>query len=255
MIRCTVRPVVTLVSALLCLAPFGATAARARPRLDGPAIVVGFHVTPAGPGEALELPMAPAELRPGAPNLGLFDVWLVVFTRAPLVGAWTLNVGLGYDARPERGVDLLGWEALSDIVRPRPGWPAAGAGFGAEFVWDRRRCWDVDRRLTRGRDGWWVQVACRLRARVHSADSLTLADPEPDVRPAEVECYDEGHDLDGTDNWTAIVPAVFDAVGGPAAGGDAHAPAWPPASGGALPVPTPVRGLTWSQLKRGTGGR
>lgn len=255
MIYCTVRPVAMLVSAVLCLAPFGAGPVRARPRLDGPAIVVGFHVAPPGPGDVLELPMAPAELRPRAPNLGLFDVWLVVFTRAPLVGAWTLNVGLGYDGCPERGVDVLDWEALSDTVRPRPAWPAAGAGFGAEFIWDRQRCWDVDHRLMRGRNGWWVQVACRLRVRVHSADSLTLADPEPDVRPAEVECYDEGHDLDGTDNWTAIVPAVFDADGGPGAGSDADVPASRPGSGCTLPAPTPVRALTWSQLKRGTGGR
>lgn len=242
-----------LLVALLPLLLAGAAPARARPRLDGPAIVVGFHLVPPGPAEGLALPRAPDELARQGADAGLYDAWLFVFTRAPLVGAWTLNVGLAYDGRPERGVDIEEWEPLSDAVTPRPEWPAAGNGRGANFAWDRARCWDAANRLMRGRDGWWVQAACRLRVRVYSPDSLALADPEPDVRPAEVECYDEGHDLDGTDNWTAVLPAVFGAPGVGAATGPAGL--FDPRPGPGPAPTTPARGVTWSQLKRGGGGR
>ena len=209
MSRLTAYPRILLLTVCLATSLLGASPARGRPRLDGPAIVVGFHITPAGPGDALSVPRSPQELKAEAPASGSYDAWLYVFTRAPLVGAWSLNVGLDYDGRPEQGIDLLDWQNLADQVRPRAGWPEAGAGFGAEFVWDRARCWDPDGRLMKGDDGWWVQPACRLRLRVYSPDCLALADPEPNVRPAEVECRDEGHDLDGTDNWTGVMPACF----------------------------------------------
>lgn len=217
--------------ALLACAP----GAAARPKLDGPAIVVGFHILPAEGASALDVPHAPDELVRQVPASGPRDVWLVVLTRAPLVGAWTLNVALEYDAEPGRGIDIVGWESLADIARPRPGWPDAGSGQGCEFLWPREhRCFAPETGLVRGTDGWWLQVAARFRVEVHGPDLLTLTDPEPGVRPQEVECQDEYHPLDGTDNWTLVVPAVF---------------------GGGLPVIAtlprllPAVTLRWSELK------
>lgn len=213
----------------------GALRADARPRLDGPAIVVGFHILPAAPGELLEIPRSPVELVNRAPASGEWDVWLVVLTRAPLIGAWTLNVALDYDAEPGRGLDILGWENMADVARPRPEWPAAGAGNGCEFLWPREgRCFTPRTGLVAGSDGWWLQVAARIRVVAHGSDRLALADPEPGVRPQEVECQDEYHPLDGTDNWTGVVPALF---------GDGV----PVTS--LLPRLLPVRSLRWSELK------
>lgn len=222
------------VSLTLGLLLAGAPRSQADPRLDGPAIVLGFHVQPPSSGQP-QLPLSPQLLVSSAPDTGLWDVWLVVLTRAPLIGAWTLNVALDYDATPDCGIDVLEWENLADEARPRPEWPEAGAGRGCEFVWPREtRCFTPEQGLVAGVDGWWLQVAARFRVAVHGPDLLTVTDPEPGVRPQEVECQDEYHPFNDDDSWTAVFPARFDP---------------PPPGTPVCPGRVPVVPIGWSELK------
>lgn len=218
-------------SAAALMAPGGALPAGPGP--EGVAFVVGFHVQPADDLEALPLPGSPDRLASAAPAPGLYDVWVFVHTRAPFVGAWSISFALDYDGVEGRGADVLGWEAFTDTFNPRPGWPAAGCGMFAG--WRRFRCQQPDPYLVPGEDGWWIQPVLRLRVAVAGPDRIRLSDPEPGVRPQVVECLDEGHDLDGSESLSRVIPAVF----GPDSGGAAYAPG--PAA--------PVTGTTWGALK------
>ncbi len=195
--------------------------------------VLGFHLRPVSESSTLPFPKTPDQLVSRASEPGLYDAWLFLFSRAPLVGAWSLSVSLVYDGAPGSGADILDWQSMMDEFYPQPGWPAAGVGmFGR---WDRFRCLEHDDYMLKGEAGWWLQIAGRATIRAHGPDTITFGDPEPGVVPQLVECFDEQHDLDGTDSWSRVVPAVFGSGSGPDA---------------ARRTPeTAVRGATWGGIK------
>lgn len=173
----------------------------------GVAIVLGFHIVPASDRGSFPWPPSPDDLAPHAAEPGFYDVWLFLHTRSPLVGAWSMAAALDYDGAGGRGLDVLEWEGFVDQFHPCEGWPAAGTGFRG--VWRRERCQDPERYMRRGRDGWWVQPVLRLGVRVHGPDRILFSDPEPGVRPQLTECADEMHELDGSESWSAVIPAFF----------------------------------------------
>lgn len=192
-----------MAAALAVVAPLGAVAGIP----GGVAIVLGFHVVPASDRGIIPWPRSPGDLTPYASEPGFYDVWLFLHTRSPLVGAWSMAAGLDYDGAEGRGLDVLEWEGFVDQFLPYAGWPDAGAGFRG--VWRRERCQDPERFMKQGRDGWWVQPVFRLGVQVHGPDRLLFSDPEPGVRPQLTECADEMHELDGSESWSAVIPAFF----------------------------------------------
>jgi hypothetical protein len=172
----------------------------------GVAIVLGFHIRAIEDSLAIPLPPSPIDLLPQAsPEPGLYDVWLFLHTRAPLIGAWSMSFALEYDGAEGSGVDVLEARQFLDDFRPSPGWPGSGCGMYAR--WDRIRCQEPHRYMIQGSGGWWVQPALRLL--VHGPDRIGLTSPEPGVRPQLIECADEEHALDGSEGWTLVLPAVF----------------------------------------------
>ena len=199
----------------------------------GTAIVLGYHCVQPPQSDAIPWPDSPDELNPVAEEPGACEVWLFLFTRSPLVGAWTLTAGLSYGGPGAGGLTVTGWTAYTDSFRAGAGWPLPGAAFRA--AWRRERCLNPERYMDRGRDGWWVQRVLKLDVEVSGSDVLSFGEPEPGVVPQLIECADEMHELDGTDSWTRVIPAVF----GPSEGyplGEA------PAASGSRPA-------TWSSVK------
>jgi hypothetical protein len=198
-------------------------------------------VTPAADSLSVPDPRSPDECVRGAAAGGDYDVWYFLFSREPLAGAWTVDIGLGFDHRPGHGVDILDWRLLSGVGRASPGWP--GEGTGIRIEWPRPDCFDTTHAdLFRGEDGWYRQPALRLRVRVHGADALNLADPEPGVPAQVISCYDDAFRLDGEDGWTSYRGPVFG--GGEAVGAAVGLPG--PDGPGAVSPTLPV---TWSTLK------
>lgn len=175
----------------------------------GVALLLGMHLVPVGDDFAVPLVRTPADLRPDAPAPGDYDAWVYLFSKHPLVGAWTMSIGLDFDTVPGSGIDVLAWLGLANRARPGPGWPDAGPGSGIRLEWDRFRCQEPDRWLLPGSGGWWIQPALRFRIRIHGPDRFRLADPEPGVRAQVIQCGDEEFRLDGEDGWTAFVGAGY----------------------------------------------
>jgi hypothetical protein len=203
--RSMVRYTIGLALLLALAAPLPLAAAPT----GGVAMLLGIHLVPIGDDLAVPRLRAPGELRTEAPLPGDYDAWVVFFSKRPLVGAWTMSIGLDFDTAPGSGIDVLSWEGLADRALPEPGWPDAGPGAGIRIEWDRYRCQDPGQWLLRGTDGWFLQPALRLRLRIHGPDRLRLADPEPGVRAQVVQCGDEEFRLDGVDGWTAFIGAGY----------------------------------------------
>ncbi|MDZ4804494.1 MAG: hypothetical protein SGI90_06520 [Candidatus Eisenbacteria bacterium] len=206
---------------------------------DGVALVLGATIHPADDSFTLPHPLSPKDLvRTSVASPGLYDIWFYLFSRRPLVGAWTVDFALEFDRRPGHGIDIEWWESLAHRAAPHQGWPDAGPDHGIRLEWIRPDCFDAAHRdLLAGRDGWFRQSALRLRVRVHGPDALYLADPEPGVRAQLVQCFDDAFRLDGEDGWTRYDGPVFTAV---------------ESANAVKPVPewqTPVRTITWGDLK------
>jgi hypothetical protein len=225
-------------SIFFALVSAGALMAISRPATagipGGVAIVLGFHIVPQDDTENYPWPPAPEDLVSHATEAGLYDVWLFLHTRSPLIGAWYMKAGLDYSGDSGKGVDVLDWKSFTDSFVPFMGWPGSGAAFRA--AWRRERCWNPETFMRRGRNGWWVQPVLRLRVQVHGPDRILFSDPEPGVPPQLTECADEMHELDGTDSWSRVIPAVF---------GNA------PLDGSPGRSATLVQPGTWGSLKNG----
>lgn len=208
----------------------------------GTALVLVAHVTATADSLALPDPRSPDDCVTEAAAVGEYDVWYYLFSRKPLAGAWTVDVGLGFDHRPGRGIDVLDWRRLSDFGYASPGWP--GEGSGLRVAWVRPDCFDTTHAdLFLGDDGWYRQPAFRLRVRVHGADAIVLADPEPGVPSQVVSCYDDAFRLDGEDGWTAYRGPIFGGGGATGGGGTSGVP---------LPEgPTLTLPVSWSTIKSG----
>jgi len=205
----------------------------------GTAIVFVAHITPAADSLSLPDPRSPDDCVSAVAGRGDYDVWYYLFSREPLAGAWTVDVGLAFDRHVGHGIDLLGWEPLADRSSASSGWPGEGSGIRIE--WNRPDGFDPTHAdLFHGEGGWFRQAALRLRVRVHGPDSIGLADCEPGVPSQVVSCYDDAFRLDGEDGWTSYRGASF---------GDAGA------EGAVSGSATPTLPVTWSVLKsRGIDG-
>jgi len=206
---------------------------------DGVALVLGATILPMADSLVVPNPLSPSDLvrtRPGAP--GQYDIWFFVFSRRPLVGAWTLDIAFDFDRRPGHGIDIEAWEPLTVRSASHVGFPDAGPDHGIRLEWSRPDCFDTDHLdLLAGRDGWYRQSALRLRVRVHGPDALLLADPEPGVPAVLVQCFDDAFRLDGEDGWTRYDGPGFSAA---------------ETATEARPIPeskTPIRTTTWGELK------
>jgi hypothetical protein len=202
----------------------------------GVAIVLAFHIASGGDDGALPLPGSPEETVSHASEPGVYDVWAFLFTRPPLVGAWSISFGLDFEEPEGAGIDVLGWESFTDEFSPHPGWPAPGHGFFAR--WHRFRCLDYRNYLLEGESGWWIQPVLKLRIHVLGGDVLTVSEPEPGVVPQMVECQDEEWDFDGSQEGILVIPATF-GLSLPLPPGTAH---------------VPVEVLTWGGVKVRHGG-
>ena len=92
----------------------------------GVAIVLGFHCVPAPGDGSIPWPRSPEDLNPQGSEPGLYDVWLFLHTRAPLIGAWTMTVALTCDTGSGGSIEVLDWTRYTDVFVAYPGFPAPG---------------------------------------------------------------------------------------------------------------------------------
>ena len=205
---------------------------------DGVALVLGATIHPVADSLSAPHPLAPDELVRKASAPGRYEIWFYIFSRRPLVGAWTVDIAFDFDRRPGHGIDIESWEPLTPRSAPHAGFPDAGPDHGIRLEWNRPDCFDANHSdLLAGRDGWFRQSALCLRVRVHDPDALVLVDPEPGVPATLVQCFDDAFRLDGEDGWTRYDGPSFTAGESVT---EAH------------PIPeskSPTRATTWSELK------
>jgi hypothetical protein len=228
------RPLAAVLIGVAALLPAGPVTAGIP---QGTAIVLGFHCVQPPDAGAIPWLGSPDELVPFAKESGPCEVWLFLFTRSPLIGAWTVTAGVSYAGAeaPGRGLTVTGWTSFTDSFRAGAGWPLPGTAFRAG--WRRERCRNPDLYMDPGRDGWWVQRVLKLEAEVGGNDLLSFCQPEPGVVPQLIECADEMHELDGTDSWTRVIPAVFGPEAAPSSGGEAIASSSKPATWSSVKAP------------------